>query len=89
MPTGRNTKARREREASFPSFSYTPTAVRQYPNGFAPIPNLKRISEQAVSQITGSHPSNYFEPLLMPPTTSSLSMLCSAFLTLALSEPKR
>ena len=29
------------------------------------------------------------DPLLMPPTTSSLSMLCSVFLTLAFREPKR
>ena len=30
MPAGTNTKARREREASFPSCSYTPTASRLY-----------------------------------------------------------
>jgi hypothetical protein len=38
-----NTNARREREASFQSCPYTPTAVHLYPNGFVPIPNLKRI----------------------------------------------
>ena len=43
MPAGRNTKARREREASFQSCPYTPTAVHLYPNGFVPIANLKRI----------------------------------------------
>ena len=89
MPAGRCTKARREREAAFPSCSYTPTAVRQYPNGFAPIPNLKRTSEQAIAQTAGRDSGDHYAPLLMPPTTSSLSMLCSVFLTLALSEPKR
>ena len=43
MPAGRNTKARREREASFPSCSYTQTTVFLYPNGLVPILNLKRI----------------------------------------------
>ena len=43
MPAGRNTKARREREASFPLCSFTQTAVLLYPNGLAPILNLKRI----------------------------------------------
>ena len=43
MYAGRIIKACREREVSFPSCSYTPTAVRLYPNGFVPIPNLKRI----------------------------------------------
>ena len=47
MPAGRITKARREREVSFPSCSYTPTAICLYPNDFAPIPNLKRTSETA------------------------------------------
>ena len=42
MSAGRISNAHREREASIPSFSYTPTAVRQYPNGSAPIPNSKR-----------------------------------------------
>ena len=43
MSARRKFNAYREREASFPSCSYTPTAVRLYPNGFVPIPNLKRI----------------------------------------------
>jgi hypothetical protein len=51
--------------------------------------NLKRTSEQAIAQTEGRDSGDHYEPLLMPPTTSSLSMLCSVFLTLALSEPKR
>ena len=43
MSARRKFNAYREREASFPSCSYTPTAVRLYPNGFVPIANLKRI----------------------------------------------
>ena len=47
MPAGRIINARREREAHFPSCTYTPTAICLYPNDFAPIPNLKRTSETA------------------------------------------
>ena len=47
MPAGRIINARREREAHFPSCTYTPTAICLYPNDFASILNLKRTSETA------------------------------------------
>lgn len=53
MPAGKITKARREKETYFPSCSYTPTAICLYTNDFAPIPNLKRISEKVLSTLKG------------------------------------
>ena len=59
MPASTNTKARREREASFPSCPYTQTVVRLYPNGLAPIPNLKRTLKQALAQTASRHSGDH------------------------------
>ena len=48
---GEKPKGNRERVGTFPSFAYTQTAVRLYPNNRSPIPKFKRIQNLSSSYL--------------------------------------